>query len=172
MINDITGGVHQEMLVVAKAADCPIVLMHNTATFVVHTPIGAMYHAEDTINFWSNFMQELHIIKDRALEMGISKDNIILDAGLGFGKTVKQNLMILANIREIKALGCKVLLGPSQKSFIGHTLGHTVPQDRIFGTAACVALTVGVVDIMRVHDVAAMNDVVHMTKAVHGCVKA
>jgi len=97
---------------------------------------------------------------------GIANEHIILDPGIGFGKTVDQNLELIDRLDEICNLGFPVLLGASRKSFIGYTLD--VPMDqRIEGTAA--ALTIGIArgaDIVRVHDVASMARVVRMADAI------
>ena len=92
-------------------------------------------------------------------------EHIILDPGIGFGKTVEQNLELLNRVGEIRALGYPVLLGTSRKSFIGYTL-DLPPDQRAEGTAATV--TVGIVrgaDIVRLHDVEMMMRVVRMTDA-------
>ncbi|HPC06148.1 MAG TPA: dihydropteroate synthase, partial [Anaerolineaceae bacterium] len=110
--------------------------------------------------------QELLESVNLALGAGVAKDHIILDAGIGFGKTVDQNLELLNRQNEICALGYPVLLGPSRKSFIGYTL-DAPPDQRLEGTAAAVAVGISRgVDIIRVHDVAAMVKVARMTDAI------
>ncbi len=91
---------------------------------------------------------------------------IILDPGIGFGKTVEQNIELLNRLNEIRSLGYPVLLGPSRKSFIGYTL-DLPPDDRVEGTAAAVAvgITRGA-DIIRVHDVPQMIRIARMTDAI------
>ncbi|MCJ7724661.1 MAG: dihydropteroate synthase, partial [Anaerolineales bacterium] len=101
-----------------------------------------------------------------ARNAGIPAENIILDPGIGFGKTVEQNLELIDRLDVIKALGYPVLLGPSRKSFIGYTL-DLPPDQRLEGTAAAVAI--GIVrgaDIMRLHDVEFMARVVRMSDAI------
>jgi dihydropteroate synthase len=91
---------------------------------------------------------------------------IILDPGIGFGKTVEQNLELVNRLDEIRKLGFPVLLGPSRKSFIGYTL-DLPPDDRVEGTAA--AISVGITrgaDIVRVHDVKEMIRIARMTDAI------
>ncbi|MGB4801846.1 MAG: dihydropteroate synthase, partial [Anaerolineae bacterium] len=91
---------------------------------------------------------------------------IILDPGIGFGKTREQNLTLLNRTDAIKALGFPVLVGPSRKSFIGYTL-NLPPDQRVEGTAAAVAVSiVRGADIVRVHDVLAMVRVARMTDAI------
>ncbi len=101
-----------------------------------------------------------------AHQAGVPDDRIILDPGIGFGKTVAQNLELIHRLDELRALGYPVLLGPSRKSFIGYTL-DLPPDQRVEGTAAAVAvgITRGA-DIVRVHDVQAMARVARMTDAI------
>jgi dihydropteroate synthase len=101
-----------------------------------------------------------------AREAGIRDDRIIIDPGIGFGKSVEQNLELVNRLNEIRALGYPVLLGPSRKSFIGYTL-NLPPDQRLEGTAAAVAIGIARgADIMRVHDVSFMVRVVRMTDAI------
>jgi dihydropteroate synthase len=96
----------------------------------------------------------------------IEKDRIIIDPGLGFGKSVPQNLELINRLPEIKALGFPVLLGPSRKSFIGRTL-DLPPNERVEGTSATVAIGIARgADIVRVHDVEEMVRVARMTDAI------
>jgi dihydropteroate synthase len=101
-----------------------------------------------------------------AASVGIAPERIVVDPGLGFGKSCEGNLHLLRNLGELAQLGRPILIGPSRKSFIGSVLGRGV-DDRVFGTAAAVA--VGLVKgarIFRVHDVRAMRDVVDMADAI------
>jgi len=99
-------------------------------------------------------------------EAGVPLENIIVDPGLGFGKTSAQDLEIIRRLGKLKILGCPILLGPSRKSFIGHTLG--LPEnERLEGTAAAVALGIAHgADIFRVHDVKEMVRVARLCDAV------
>jgi dihydropteroate synthase len=97
---------------------------------------------------------------------GVSRQDIIVDPGIGFGKTAEQNLEVLRRLDELKVLGLPVLLGTSRKSTIGKVLGLPV-DERVEGTAATVALGIAAgADIVRVHDVAAMVRVARMSDAV------
>jgi dihydropteroate synthase len=101
-----------------------------------------------------------------AHDAGIPDEHIILDPGIGFGKTVEQNLELLNRLAEIRALGYPLLLGVSRKSFIGYTL-NLPPDQRIEGTAAAVAIGIAHgADIVRVHDVESMVRVAKMTDAI------
>jgi dihydropteroate synthase len=103
----------------------------------------------------------------RAEKIGIAKERIFIDPGIGFGKTVEHNLLLLRHIDKFVASGYRVLVGTSRKGFIGKITGKERPADRIFGTAATVALCAAAgVSIVRVHDVAEMADVVAVAQAV------
>lgn len=97
---------------------------------------------------------------------GVPRDRIVVDPGIGFGKTADQNLEVLARLAELGTLGLPILLGTSRKSTIGKVLGTAV-DDRLEGTAATVALGIGAgVDMVRVHDVAQMARVARMADAI------
>jgi dihydropteroate synthase len=104
----------------------------------------------------------------RAQGSGVSRNRIILDPGIGFGKTAAQNLEILRHLDRLADTGLPILVGTSRKSFIGAILNNP-DTDRIWGTAATVAAAIVLgAHIVRVHDVAAMRDVVRMTDAIVG----
>ena len=106
----------------------------------------------------------------RAESLGIAGERIWIDPGIGFGKTPKHNLLLLKHIRRFVSTGYRVLVGPSRKRFIGAITGQEKPADRVFGTAATVALCAMTgVSIVRVHDVAAMQDVLKVVRAVQEC---
>ena len=101
-----------------------------------------------------------------ALRSGISGDKIIVDPGIGFGKTLEHNLAILNRLAELKALGKPILIGTSRKSFIGKLLNKDI-ESRLMGTAATSALAImNGANIIRVHDVKEMVEVAKMTDAV------
>jgi dihydropteroate synthase len=109
----------------------------------------------------SELMDSVHV----ARSAGIPDDRIIVDPGIGFGKTVGQNLELIDRLGDIRSLGFPVLLGASRKSFIGYTL-DLPPEQRLEGTAAAVAVAITRgADIVRVHDVAAMTRIARMTDA-------
>jgi dihydropteroate synthase len=152
----------------AAAAGVPIILMHNRSNpnnAAVKEQLGGRYIGVEYDDLLEDVKTELMESVSLAHKAGITDQNIILDPGIGFGKTVPQNLKLLNQLDEIKDLGYPVLLGPSRKSFIGYTL-DLPPDDRIEGTAAAVA--VGIVrgaDIVRVHDVPEMIRITRMTDA-------
>jgi dihydropteroate synthase len=110
--------------------------------------------------------RELLTSVDLALRAGVEEARIILDPGIGFGKTREHNLQLIDRLDEVRALGYPVLLGPSRKSFIGFTL-DLPPDQRVEGTAATVAIGIARgADIIRVHDVREMARVARMTDAI------
>jgi dihydropteroate synthase len=147
----------------------PIVITHNRSRprdAVQEAQLGGRYvgsHYDDLLTDVSN---ELQSSIEQAKEAGIPDEHIIIDPGIGFGKTVEQNLILLNELDTFKSLGYPILLGSSNKSFIGYSL-NVPPDDRVEGTAATVAI--GIVrgaDIVRVHQVKAMSRVAKMTDAI------
>lgn len=155
-INDIMGGRDAAMLRLAATHEVPIVLMHNNSRAEATTKIdkiGASYAATENKNFWPDLLQALRDIAQSATQAGILPDRIILDPGIGFGKTVNQNLQILHSCKDIVALGYPVLIGASRKSFIGQLL-NAAPDERLAGSlAAAVLAATHSAKILRVHDV-------------------
>ena len=154
MINDVWGFRRDpEMAQVAASADVPVVLMHNQK----HTRY---------VNLVPDVIAGLQEMMDAAVEAGVKRENVILDPGMGFGKTAEHNLEILRRLNEFRALGAPLLVGMSRKSTIGYVLGLPV-DERLEGTAATVALSVAFgADIVRVHDVKEMARVARMSDAV------
>ena len=102
-----------------------------------------------------------------ATESGISEDKIIIDPGIGFGKTSEHNLEILHALYDLTLLEKPILVGPSRKAFIGKALGDAPPGERLEGTAAAVAISImNGADIIRVHDVKAMAGVARVADAI------
>jgi dihydropteroate synthase len=158
-----------ELASIAASARLPVILMHNRsnpASVEVRTQLGNAYIGSEYQNLIEDVKRELLISVDLALKVGIEASKIILDPGIGFGKTREHNLQLINRLDEIRTLGFPVLLGPSRKSFIGFTLDLPVDQ-RVEGTAATVAvgITRGA-DIIRVHDVKEMARVAKMTDAI------
>lgn len=103
---------------------------------------------------------------DKAIKAGVKKNSIVIDPGIGFGKTLQDNYRIIKNLSGLKALGLPVLIGTSRKSFIGNVTGEE-PRERLEGTAATVAAAImNGCHIVRVHDVAAMKKVAAITDAI------
>ena len=154
MINDIWGlQKDPDMARVVGEYQVPVIVMHNQ--------VGTTYH---------HLMGDMFTFLRKSIELaetnGLSGDQIIVDPGIGFGKTAEQNLEVMARLTEFKTLGHPVLLGTSRKSFIGKTLNQTVDQ-RLEGTLATSVLgVVAGVDFIRVHDVQANCRAVQMADTI------
>jgi dihydropteroate synthase len=178
IVNDVWGlRLDPELAAVAARAKAPVILMHNRskpANVEVRerrgspgssTGLGQAYAGAEYENLLEDVKRELMDSVRIARSAGIPDERILLDPGIGFGKTVEQNLELINRLDEIRLLGFPILLGPSRKFFIGYTL-DLPPDQRVEGTAAAVAvgITRGA-DIVRVHDVEAMVRVARMTDA-------
>jgi len=167
MINDIWGLQKEPRLAeLAAQKGVPIVLMSNQRGSPCHDIIPVV-------------ISDLKRAIEQALDAGVPRENIIVDPGIGFGKTQEQNLEILQRLEELKALGRPILLGSSRKSFIGWVLDLTteqrsnnvtfIPPDdqRLEGTAATIAIGIAKgADIVRVHDVKEMARVCKMSDVI------
>ena len=141
---------------------------YNAALVIMHmrgTPVNMQAHAKYK-NVVSEVIEELQITVEKCLAIGIKKDRIIIDPGIGFSKSVDQNLVLINHLNRFNNLHCPILLGTSRKSFIGQILQKSVGR-RLMGTAATV--TAGVMQgahIVRVHDVKAIKETMKMTDAI------
>jgi dihydropteroate synthase len=170
IINDVWAlRADSTLAVIAKHYQVPVILMHNRsnpASVEVREQVGQAYIGADYQNLIEDVKRELLVSVDLAIKVGIEKSHIILDPGIGFGKTREHNLELIDRLDEIRALGYPVLLGSSRKSFIGFTLDLPADQ-RIEGTAATIAVGIARgADIIRVHDVKEMSRVAMMTDAI------
>ena len=154
MINDVWGFRRDpDMASVVAEAGTPVVLMHNQG----HTRYADLV---------PDVIAELRAMMENAVSAGVRRESIVLDPGMGFGKTAEHNLEILRRLGEFRVLGAPILVGMSRKSTIGYVLGLPV-EERLEGTAATVALSVAYgADIVRVHDVKEMARVARMSDAV------
>ena len=165
MINDVSAlQWDPAMGQVVAEAKAGLVLMHMPGT--PQTMQQTCFYRDiiqEIIDFLSERIQ-------KAQEFGIAKEQIIVDPGIGFGKDVEQNLELLRGIPKLRSIGRPVLIGASNKSFLGHILNKHV-RERLMGTAAAVAASVlNGVDLVRVHDVGPMRDVVRVSQAIRGSV--
>lgn len=155
----------------AAQSGAPVVLMHNRsqpAAAEIDQQLGGRYVGLDYQNLVPDVCRELLEYVNLARAAGVRDEQIILDPGIGFGKTVEQNLELINHLDEIHALGFPVMLGPSRKGFIGYTLNLPTDQ-RLEGTlAACVVGILRGADILRVHDVKAAVRAARMTDAILG----
>jgi len=148
MINDVSALDDETTAQAVADAGCPVVLMHSRGS------LGNMQQDIRFENVTSEVGSELKNAVSRAQAAGVHPDKILIDPGIGFGKTAKQNLQLLRRIKDLVALGFPVLVGASRKSFIGWQTGAD-PQDRLPGSLAAVAWAAsGRAAVVRVHDVA------------------
>jgi dihydropteroate synthase len=170
LLNDVWAGrMDAEMLPLSAEQNVPIMLMHNRSRpkdVSQETLLGGRYVGVQYDDLIGEIRTELMERVEAARAAGVPDAHIILDPGVGFGKTVPQNLELLNRLDEIRALGYPLLLGASRKSFIGYTL-DLPPDQRVEGTAATTAIGIARgADIVRVHDVAVMARVAKMTDAI------
>ncbi len=170
IVNDVWGlRLDPDMARVVADAGAPVILMHNRSNpkqATIDPELGGRYVGVAYNNLIEDVKRELGISLEIAHRAGIPDDRIILDPGLGFGKTVEQNLELIDRLDEIRAMGYPLLLGASRKSFIGYTL-NLPPDQRAEGTAAITAIGIDRgADIVRVHDVRINARVARMTDAI------
>ncbi len=163
LINDVRALRGEGMLELAAKRGVPVCLMH-----MLGTP-RTMQEAPQYDNVVGDVHRFLAERVELCLESGLRREQIIIDPGFGFGKTVEHNLTLLRRLRDFRSLGCPVMMGTSRKSTIGEVLGLPA-DDRVEGTAAtCTCAILNGADIIRVHDVREMVRVARMTDAVvHG----
>ena len=163
IINDISGMRFDiNMVQLASEFQIPVVIMHM---------LGNPQNMQDN-PVYNDLMKNLVLFFQERISFlkanGIKKTNIILDPGIGFGKTVDHNFTIIRELKQLADIGFPILVGPSRKSFIGNTL-NLPPEERIEGTAA--AVTAAIMNgsrIVRIHDVKEMLRVVKMTEKICG----
>ena len=162
IVNDVTALGDPAMAALCAERDAGLVLMHmrGTPRTMQEDPTY-----EDVVAEVAGFLAER---RERAVAAGVAKERIWLDPGIGFGKTVEHNLELLARLGEIAALGSRVVVGASRKSFIGTLTGREV-DDRIGGSvAAAVMALAGGADVLRVHDVADTADAIVIAERILG----
>ncbi len=170
IINDVwSGAMDPAMLPLAAEMRVPIILMHNRSRpkdAAQEEILGGRYIGVEYDDLIADISDELQERIDAAIDAGIAREHIIIDPGIGFGKTVEQNLTLVRRLGEFKKLGFPLLVGPSRKSFVGYTLALP-PDERVEGTAAAVALCIDRgADMVRVHDVKSMVRVAALADAV------
>lgn len=161
IVNDVDG-LHAagEMAEVVKQFDAGLILMHRRGT----------PETMQTLACYTNVVEEVFEELDRSfnqvLASGVSEEQMVLDPGIGFAKTVEQNLELIAHLERFQAWARPVLAGPSRKSFIGALIAKT-PRERDWGSAAAVTLSmVYGAHLVRVHNVASMREVVRVAEAI------
>jgi dihydropteroate synthase len=162
IVNDISGlGFDPAMATTVADLGVPVILMHirGTPRTMQRDP-----RYDDVVAEIRQFLAERI---ELAVAAGIAEDKIVVDPGIGFGKTLEHNLEILRRLDELTELGRPILIGTSRKSFIGTLTRRERPAERVFGTAATHALAIaGGADILRAHDVRAAVDVARVTDAI------
>ena len=154
ILNSVWGIDDAHLLREAVEASVPIVVMHNKRVAV---------YERDVVD---EVVASLARAAEHAVRAGARAEHVILDPGIGFGKTPEHNVAVLASLERIVELGFPTLIGTSRKSTIGKLTGRGV-EEREFGTAATIALAVAAkIDIVRVHDVAAARDVIRVSDAI------
>jgi dihydropteroate synthase len=155
IVNDIWGLQREpEMAQVASRA-AAVVVMHNRLA------------VDPTIDIVAEVKAFLARSIDLAERAGLSRERILIDPGIGFGKTQAQNLLLLNRLAELRELGAPILVGLSRKSLIGHILGEQTPKDRLFGTISANVLAARAgASVLRVHDVKAHVDALAVAGAI------
>ena len=164
IINDISGLTREPLLAdIAARYQARLIVTHRT---------GRSVSMQQKTNYRDLLADILHFLSCSiitARQRGVQAQNIIVDPGIGFGKTTAQNLYLLKNLRAFRALGCAVLLGASRKSVIGQTLRRPTEQ-RLAGTiATSIAGFLGGADYLRLHDTAENLDTLKMFQALWNC---
>jgi dihydropteroate synthase len=170
IINDVWGlRMDPALGRIAAESGAPLILMHNRSRpkdAAQSAQLGGRYVGVDYADLLGDIARELQEAVELARQSGVPDERIILDPGIGFGKTVEQNLELVDRLAELLSLGYPLLVGPSRKSFVGYTL-NLPPDQRLEGTAAAVALAIDRgADIVRVHDVEAMTRVARIADAI------
>ncbi len=167
IINDVMGFANPFMQELAAESQAPLVVMHSR---------GNPQIMQNLTDYGGDLLGELlRFFEQRMFELekaGVSRQQIILDPGIGFAKTAAQNLEILRELPRLKALGQPLLIGVSRKAFIGKLVAGpnkepALAAERVYGTAAAVALAIANgADIVRVHDVAAIVGAARVADAI------
>lgn len=162
ILNDVSGlRAGPGMAEVARRRKMPLILMHMRGE---PRTMQQQPFARNTLRDVTSGLRRALAMARRA---GAPKSQIVLDPGLGFGKSTAQNYELLAQLSQLARLGCPLLVGPSRKKFIGHVLGGVPSNDRVWGTAATVAAAIlAGAHIVRVHDVAEIVQVARVTDAI------
>ena len=160
IVNDITALGDPDMAEVVRRHRAGVVLMHMQGT---PQTMQLAPHYDDVV---AEVVAFLEARLRAAVELGIAESAVVLDPGIGFGKTARHNMRLLARLADLGKLGRPVLLGVSRKGFLGRLLDRPV-EDRLAASlaAACFALTLGSAQIVRVHDVAETCDAVRVIAA-------
>lgn len=170
IINDVAAGSEDNRIFkLAAQRDCGLILMHrlrppDADSFSDQYDTPPQY--DDVV---ATVREYLCRAADRAVAAGVDHRAIVLDPGLGFGKTVEQNFELIRRVSELLDTGCPVLCAASRKSFIGRASGRSDPPGRVHGSVAvAAAMYLGGVRLFRVHDVAAHREAMSVAAAISG----
>lgn len=163
LVNDVSllGG-SDEFLTMVVGSGLPLVIMHTRG---IPQTMQDSPHYEDAP---AEVCTELLVAVERAVHAGMDTDAILIDPGIGFGKTTEHNLALMAGLPELVALGHRTVLGCSRKSFLGKLTGRDVDGREHATTATTVLGALAGIDFLRVHDVAAAVDALAVVEAVGG----
>jgi dihydropteroate synthase len=154
VVNSVWGA-SDELLDTVAELGVPLIATHNQH--------GSEYAGRNVVDAVLAFLDDC---ATRAILRGIDRERIVLDPGIGFGKTADQNLAVLRDLERLVALGFPTMLGVSRKSTIGKLTGRE-PRDRVYGSVAATALAVKAgIDVVRVHDVTAARDAAAVSDAI------
>lgn len=164
IINDVSGLQFDNGIAEAAARyKAMLVLMHMRGT---PETMRSMCGYGNLLGEVCAFLDEA---ADKAASMGVARESIIIDPGIGFAKDYGQNLFLLRHCESFKALGYPLLIGASRKGCVGAATGREAPEERLYGTLAVTALCCRqAADIIRVHDARENKDVIRMTEAIQG----
>ena len=166
IVNDVTG-LHGDsrMVEVLRETGAGCILMHMRGQ---PRTMQKMTDYHDLVQEITDYFQQTLAA---AVAAGVAAERFMIDPGIGFAKTVTQNLELVARLDCFRAIGRPVLMGPSRKSFIGALLPGTAPKDRVWGTAGAVACCIMCgADVVRVHDVQEMRQVATVAAAIRNVV--
>lgn len=162
MINDVSAlRFDPEMVAVLRDADCPVILMHMLGE--PKTMQADPVYENVLQDVYAFFVERL----TWAVEQGLKEENLLIDPGIGFGKTLAHNLTLMRGLGSLRSLGRPVVLGASRKRFIGEILGLAEPSERVHGTVATSVIgALQEVEVLRVHDVRQNAEAVRLARAV------
>lgn len=161
IVNDISALADPEMASVIAAAGAGAVLMHMQGT------PATMQEAPCYDDLIGEITEFLRGSREAAIASGISPDKVVIDPGIGFGKTFEHNLELIARLRSFTSIGAPILVGPSRKGFLGAILGGAAPADRAVATAtACAIALLNGARIFRVHDVRPVREALQVAEAI------
>ncbi len=174
IINDVSAGSEDDqMFKLAASSRCGLILMHRLVS-PQQDSYSNEYEAEPVYDDVVQSVCQFLINRcEAAQQAGVDRESIVIDPGLGFGKSVAQCFELISRMKEIQELGYPVLCAASRKSFIGAVTGKSVPADRVIGSAAISVMHyLAGIRLFRIHDVAANREALAVASAVYGLIRA